>query len=339
MNSKYQNILRGFFISTIIILSAWGAVDIFTFSKSENLPDEKYQARRDSTYAFYALPVPKEINFAGETVPVENFDVRESLDQEFLKVAYWHSEFFLYLKKAHRYFQIVEPILKAQNIPEDFKYLMITESGMRNVSSPAGAKGFWQFMTPTAKSYGMQINREVDERYNLEKATVGACKYLKEAYQKYGSWTMAAASYNVGTGNLDKQIAGQGTDNYYDLLLNSETGRYVYRVLAVKTIMQNPRAYGFNFRKKDLYPLIDTKIITTDTTNIDLVKFAKKHGTNYKILRILNPWLRSDKLTNSAQKTYKIKVPANNGRSKDYFADDPKKNELVNTVEYNELTN
>lgn len=338
MSTKQQNFLRTFFIITITVLSVWGAVDIFTFSSSQVHPqkaknNKAYQSIMDSNYAFYALPIPHEMNFAGEAVPVNNFDVRESLDQEFLKVAYWHSEFFLYLKKAHRYFQIVGPILKKNNIPDDFKYLMVTESGMRHVASPAGAKGFWQFMTSTARSYGLEVNSEVDERYNLEKATEAACKYLQEAYNRYGNWTLAAASYNVGIGNLNKQISRQNTENYYDMLLNTETGRYVYRVLAVKTIMQNPQAFGFYFRKKDLYPLIETKTITTDSTNINLVNFAAEHKTNYKILRILNPWLKSNRLRNSARKTYKIKIPQTGARSKDYFAGEPDKNKFVNSVE------
>lgn len=330
-----RKLMRGFLIFTVTLLAAWGAIDIFTSAKNTGKPDENQPKQNsNNTFASFAYELPKEMTFAGEQIPLQNYDVRESLDQELLKVAYWHSEMFSYLKKSYRFFPIVEPILKANGIPEDFKYLMVTESGMRNVTSPAGAKGFWQFMEETATSYGMTVNKEIDERYDLEKATVGACKYLKEAYNRYGSWTLAAASYNVGQGNLNKQIRGQGTDDYYDMFLNVETARYIYRIAAVKLVMQNPQSYGYYFRKTDLYPIIDTKTISTDTVLIDLTKFAKQNGTNYKVFKLLNPWLRADIITNSAKKTYKFVVPTEKGRSKDYFAGETDDEYLENAEVY-----
>ncbi len=300
--------------SIIVVLAILGAINIFTFSKNGVLHDSLYTQKIDSTYAVYAMPIPEETDFAGERMPLENFDVRESLDLEILKVSYWHSELFLYLKRAKRFFPDIERILKENGIPDDFKYLAVAESGLVNAVSPAGAKGYWQFLESTAKSYDLTVNKEVDERYHFEKSTKAACRFLKDAYQKYGNWTMAAASYNVGQGNIDKQITKQKQKSYYDLLLNKETSRYIFRTVAIKLIMSDPHKYGFRFREKDLYPKIPVYEIEVDSTISNITAFAIKHNTNYKILKYLNPWLRKNTLTNTSKKKYKIKIPQKNAR-------------------------
>jgi hypothetical protein len=215
----------------------------------------------------------------------------------------------LFFKKANKYFPIIEPILKKNNIPDDFKYLALIESGLDNVVSPAGAAGFWQILKGTAREHGLEVNLAIDERYNLEKSTEVACDYLQDAYDKFGSWTMAAASYNMGKNGARRRIAKQGTNNYYNLHLNSETGRYVFRIIAVKEIMKNPKKYGFMFRKKDLYAMPVYKTIEIDSTISNLNDFAKSHEINYKLLKQFNPWLRTSSLPDKSRRKYILKIP------------------------------
>ena len=256
-----------------------------------------------------SIQIPKKLEFAGEKVPVENFDVYESLDRELSINAFWHSQTILFIKKANRFFSIIEPILKKHNVPDDFKYMAVAESGLMNAVSPSGAKGYWQFLEPTAKEYGLEINNEIDERYNIEKSTEAACKFLNKSYEKYNNWTLAAASYNFGRKNLNKQIERQKSNNYYNLILGEETGRYVFRILAIKMILSNPHKYGFNINNKDLYPIIPTYKVTIDSSVTDFAKFAQDLSINYKILKIFNPWLRENFLTNKNKKTYEIIIP------------------------------
>ena len=213
------------------------------------------------------------------------------------------------LKSAHKYFPIIEPILLEYEVPDDFKYLALIESGLENVISPAGATGFWQIMRETAKEFGMEVNSEIDERYHLEKSTILACKFLSKAKEKFGSWTLAAAAYNMGRAGLQKQINRQKVNTYYDLLLNNETSRYVFRILAVKDIVENPKKYGFHLREKDLYDHAPTYTVSVDTTVNHWANFAHQHDINYKILKRYNPWLRQNYLTNSKRKVYKIDIP------------------------------
>ena len=215
----------------------------------------------------------------------------------------------LYLKRANKYFPIIEPILKQNNIPDDFKYLALIESGLENVVSPAGAAGFWQFMKGTAKDYGMEVNSEVDERYNLEISTLAACQYLQKSYNKFGNWTMAAASYNVGINGLSNRSKTQKSNNYYDLYLPNETSRYVFRILVVKEILENPTKYGFIFREKDLYNYPKTIKMELNKLNVNLPEYALEIGVNYKILKQYNPWLRSETLINKNGKTYTLTIP------------------------------
>lgn len=248
--------------------------------------------------------------FAGETLPLDNFDVRERLDRELTVNAYWHSSTLQHIKQAARYFPIIEKILAENGVPDDFKYLAVAESSLNNVSSPAGAKGIWQFMERTAESYGLEVNREIDERYHLEKATRAACEYLKEKYAAFGSWTLAAAAYNMGESGLREEMDAQQTNNYYDLNLNSETSRYVFRIVAIKEILSNPAKYGFVLEDQDLYPpLYDFKTIKVDTTIENLGVFARQQGTTYRMLKVYNPWMLSSRLPNSSRRTYVIRVP------------------------------
>ncbi len=303
------------FASLIIILIIF---NLFSYSKLRN---ENESVNIDSTkinYGVHSLPIPKKLDFAGEQVPVKNFDVRESLDREILKVSYWHSEMILYLKRANRFFPIVEPILKKQGIPDDFKYLMVAESGMMNVVSPAKAEGYWQFLSKTGRANGLQINSEVDERYHLKKSTKAACRYLKKRYKKFGSWSMAAAAYNAGDGGVQKYLNYQKVKSYYDLAMFPETARYMYRILAMKLIMENPNIYGFHLKKKDLYPQIPTYEVKMDSSITNMVVFAKKYNINYKLLKIFNPWLRAHQLTNKYKKKYIINIPKKGARSKKY---------------------
>ena len=259
---------------------------------------------------FTAVEIPDSVFFAGEKMPLNQFDVKEALDRELLSNAYFHSQTIRYIKLAPRYFSIIEPILKEKGIPDDFKYLAVAEGGFNpRAESPANAVGFWQFLKGTAQEYGLEINGEIDERYNVEKSTNAACEYLKNAYDLYGSWTMVAASYNAGMNGVNRQIVRQKTENYYDLLLVEETQRYVYRIVALKLILENPEKYNFNISDEEKYPLIKTKTIEINTPVADFADFAAKYGLSYKQLKDFNPWLRENKLTNAGRKTYKIKIP------------------------------
>jgi hypothetical protein len=235
------------------------------------------------------------------------------MDRELLVNTYWQSNGFLLLKRAHKYFPIIEPILEAYGVPDDFKYLALIESGLQNVTSTAGAKGFWQIMKSTAKEYGLEVNANVDERYNLILSTKVACEYLLKAKQRFGSWTLAAASYNAGMNGIASELERQSVDNYYDMLLGQETGRYVFRIVALKEITNNAKKYGFNYTDDDLYNYPPTFSVEVDTAVSDFVQFAEGFGINYKQLKIHNPWLRETFLNNKSRKKYNIEIPEING--------------------------
>ncbi|PZR12625.1 MAG: murein transglycosylase [Flavobacterium psychrophilum] len=252
---------------------------------------------------------PTEIDFAGEKTPLNISDVAERFDRELLINANLDATTKIIIKRANRAFPVIEPILKKNGIPDDFKYLAVIESGLVNVVSPAGAKGVWQFMPDTARERGLEVNDIVDERYDLKKSTEAACTYLQNAYKKFGSWTLAAASYNGGVTGVNKQITFQGVTNYYDLLLTDETARYVFRILALKEIMQHPEKYNFIMQQNELYQTIPVKTVDVSSSIPDLAVFAKDQGINYKILKIHNPWLRDRKLDVAAGKGYIIEIP------------------------------
>ncbi len=293
-------------VLTTIILVSFGFLTFFTY---DGMSDDNFQLVFNDKYHIYALNLPEAPTFAEEPVPMRDPEIQERLDRELLVNTYWQSQTMLFFKRANRYFEIIEPILKKNNIPEDFKYLALIESGLTNVVSPAGATGFWQIMESTGKQYGLEITKEVDERYHIEKSTEAACRYLREAHESLGSWTLAAASYNMGITGIKNQLERQRGSSYYDLTLNSETGRYVFRLLAVKEIIENPEKYGYHFREKDLYPVIPTKTVTVDTAVTNFGSFAQHFGINYRILKYHNPWLRYDYLPNTSGKKYFIEIP------------------------------
>lgn len=257
----------------------------------------------------YSPPIPDTLEFCGERVPLDDFDVRERIDREFLVNTYWHSAMLLYIKRSNRWFPLIEQILKKNGVPDDFKYLAVAESGLTNAVSSEGAAGFWQLMEPAAKKYGLEVNKEIDERYNAAKSTQAACDYLKEAYAKFGSWTLTAASYNNGINGIENQIGRQQTKNYYNMYLNEETYRFVARIVSIKEIFKNPHKYGFYFSQNDLYPRFDTYDVKVNYPVKDFAQFAKKYGINYKILKIFNPWLRDSFLKNKSRKTYVLEIP------------------------------
>ncbi|WP_295179062.1 lytic transglycosylase domain-containing protein [uncultured Christiangramia sp.] len=262
-----------------------------------------------TSYRIKALPVPENLDFAGEPVPLEDPDVYERMDRELLVNTYWQSNALLLIKRANKFFPIIEPVLEEEGIPDDFKYLAVIESGLTQAVSPAKAVGFWQILEGTGKEYGLEINSNVDERYNIEKSTRVAADYLKKAKARFGSWTLAAASYNAGQYGVDKQLDRQKVDEYYELLLGEETGRYVFRILALKEIMNNPEKYGFDYEEEDLYAPIQLNKIKVDTAVENFPNFAREFGINYKTLKIHNPWLRDDHLNNSSRRTYYIEIP------------------------------
>ena len=271
--------------------------------------DENFEKKIINDYNVYALQVPDYLDFAGEAVPLKNPDILERMDKELLVNTYWQSNGLLMFKRARKYFPIIEPILAKNGIPDDFKYLAVIESGLTNAKSPAGASGFWQIMSATGKENGLEVNDNVDERYNLEKATEVACQYLKNAKENLGSWTLAAAAYNAGNAGMSRRLNDQKVNGYYDLLLGEETGRYVFRIVALKEILSHPNKYGFNFRDKDLYSTVPTYKVAVDTAVSDFSQFAKQFGINYKILKIHNPWLRENVLNNKSRKQYYIDIP------------------------------
>ena len=282
---------------------------LFVYAIQEAPTDENFEKKLINDYNVYALQIPENLDFAGEAMPLKSPDIYERMDKELLVNTYWQSNGLLMFKRAKKYFPIIEPILKKHGIPDDFKYLAVIESGLTNAVSPAGARGVWQIMPATAKENGLEVNENVDERYHIAKSTEVACKYLLKSKEELGSWTLAAAAYNAGNSGISKYLKEQNVSNYYDLLLGEETGRYVFRIVALKEIMTNPAKYGFNFREKDLYNNVPTYNVQVNTEVTDFTKFAEKYGINYKILKIHNPWLREPKLNNKTGKSYAIEIP------------------------------
>lgn len=271
-------------------------------------PEPKTTGTGHPVYEPFELP--SELTFAGEKVPLDRFDVSESLDRELLSNAYFHSQTIRFIKSAPRYFSIIEPILKEYGIPDDLKYLAVAESNLNEKSvSPAGAVGLWQLLKTTAQEYGLEVNNEIDERYHIEKSTVAACKFLKSAYQRFGSWALVAAAYNAGRTFTVNQMGKQKSSSYYDLALGEETARYVFRILSLKLILSNYEAYGFKVRDDQKYPIIKSRLVDVSGSVSDWADFAEKHGISYKMLKMFNPWLRDKALVNTSKKTYQIKIP------------------------------
>jgi hypothetical protein len=260
-----------------------------------------------------SVPVPEQADFCGETIALDRLDLRERFDREINTFTYLHATTMLYLKRANRFFPILEPLLKKNGIPDDFKYLCLIESNLDiRALSPANAAGFWQLLEGTGKDYGLEITSEVDERYHIEKATEAACRYFKDAFAKYGNWTNVAVSYNAGMGKISSALSSQKVNSALDLLLVSESSRYLFRILAIKQLFENPYKYGFILKKEDLYPLVPVQRVIVTQTIDDFASFAQGYSLNYMLLKEFNPWLRDTKLTVLPGKTYEIAIPAIN---------------------------
>lgn len=297
------------------IITLFGVISLCSFfiygvqNNNSNSPQNNKIQQYNNDYNVYAIDVPSKLNFAGETVPLKKPDVYERMDRELLVNTYWQSNGLLLIKRSHKYFPIIEPILKQYNVPDDFKYLAVIESGLTQAVSSARAVGFWQILRNTGRELGLEVNTNVDERYHIEKATHAACKYLLKSKEKFGSWTLAAAAYNAGNGGIQKKLNEQKVTNYYDLLLGQETGRYVFRIIAIKQILTHTKDHGFNFQKKHLYTLRPSYKIEIDTPVNNLPDFANRFGITYKELKLYNPWLREKHLNNSSRKKYTFKIP------------------------------
>jgi membrane-bound lytic murein transglycosylase D len=297
-------------ISLVLALFAYLKVPSATVTREYvaaepmNLPPQ--MSFRDSIRLF---DIPKELDFAGERVPLESVDILERLEREIYVNAYWESNMIMLLKRSAKYLPQIEQMLKENGIPDDFKYLAIAESALMNVGSPAGARGFWQILESTGKEYGLEISKDVDERYHFEKSTLAAARYFNKAHAKFGDWTAVAASYNMGQNGFSKRQQEQLNHNFYDLYLNDETSRYLFRILAFKVIFENPGAFGYHLRESDYYKNPTLKSIRVDEDIKDLPTWAKSHGSTYKELKLYNPWLRSRDLNVKRGRFYEIQLP------------------------------
>ena len=303
----------------ILILFLGGVVLYFNIVREEPVQEVIFVNEQSGEQTRITIPeftrvklfdLPQGVNFAGEPVPLDQNDIIERFEREIYVNAYWNSNTIMIMKRAGKYLPLIEPILANHGIPEDFKYVALVESGLMNVVSPAGARGFWQFMDNTAKELNLEVSPDVDERYHLEKATEAACLYLKKAYGRFGNWTSVAASYNMGITGLSKRKNEQQVPDYYNLLLNEETSRYLFRILAFKELFENPKEYGYEMEKKQLYSMPQIKEYQVDKTIDDLAAWAIQHKSNYKELKLYNPWLRTNKLPIKKDKSYVIKLPA-----------------------------
>jgi membrane-bound lytic murein transglycosylase D len=298
--------LKYILISFIVLLVC--GTCIYAVKEIRN-QDQDYRIQFARHYRIFSPEVPAKMDFAGENVPIDRFYVRESFDREIMAITFMHSATITMFKRACRWFPVIEPILKRNGIPDDFKYLALAESNLGNVVSSSGAEGFWQFLKGTGLKYGLEITEEVDERYNVEKATEAACQYFKTGFKEYGTWTLTAASYNRGIDGVGKAVEKQRTSDYYDLSLVDETARYLFRILAIKQVYNHPTQYGFYLRQSDFYPPLSTYTVVVDSSITDLPAFAKKLKISYRILKEFNPWLRRYTLANKTGKKYILNLP------------------------------
>lgn len=326
-----------FLIIAGISISAAGLFYFFTPEKG--ISDKQYRDAFRRNYKIFSVPVPAKISFAGDEVPLNIFYVHEALDRELLVNTYWHNKTVLLFKRAHRWFPVIEPILEENGVPDDFKYLAVIESGLTNAVSPSGAAGFWQFLEGTAKDFGLEVDKIVDERYHVLKSTEAACKYFNKSYEKFGDWTLVAAAYNGGNRRIQEELEEQGADNYYDLLLSEETSRYIFRILALKTIFEHPSHYGFYLRERDFYPPVPVREVRVDKDVKSLVSFAKEQGIPYKVLKYFNPWLRDRNLKVKKGRHYVISIPGNDYRDYESLIEDMDNDTVVyrDTLEFKEL--
>jgi membrane-bound lytic murein transglycosylase D len=296
-------------ISSALNYFAGAVLTLFVLGQLSFISNENKRIENEDKWQPPSLP--EQLSFAGEAVPLDRWDVKERLDREVLFNFYGQANILFLLKLSNRYFPTISERLKANGVPDDFKYLCVAESNLiPSAISRAGAVSFWQFMKGTAPGYNLMVNSEVDERYDVEKATDAACKYFKQAYAKFGSWTAAAASYNCGQGGYNGQASFQKTTNYYDLLLPEETNRYIFRILAFKHLLENAEKLGFTLKEEEKYVPVPFKLVQVNSSIPNLAQFAIDNGSTYKALRLMNPWLRGKSLTVTGGKVYNIKFPA-----------------------------
>lgn len=300
------------YILTILLAVCIGAVlPILTGSSQLN---RQHSVQSEVPYCVTPPDVPEQATFDGETIDLRRYDRHERMDRELMAFTFMHSSTLLMIKRANRYFPIIEPILKANGIPDDFKYLMVIESSLNTLArSPSGAVGLWQIMPATGREFGLEVNDNIDERYDIKKATLAACKYFKQAYAKYGDWMAVSAAYNAGQGRISSQLDQQLASHAMDLWLVEETSRYMFRLLAAKEVFSNPQRFGFLLKKEHLYPPIPYKEVTVNTNIENLGEYAKQNGITYAQLRDANPWLREPSLKNKSGKQYVIQIPTQKG--------------------------
>lgn len=304
-----RNTLK-FFVGGLLLGA--GMISLIAFNKIDK-SEETVEVKQDGRlqYKWYSPQLPAKVSFAGEPVPLDRWEVRERYDRELLMNYYMHGSLMYILKLSYRQFPIIEKELKANGIPDDFKYLCVAESNLQNLTSKAGAQGYWQFMNETAPTFGLEVTSEVDERYNLKKATQAACQYFLQAHKKFGSWTAAAASYNCGMGGYNGHATFQGSNDYYDIALPEETNRYIFRILAFKNLISTAPAWGYILNPEDVYHPLKVKTLMVDTAITNLASFAEANGSSYKMLKVMNPWLRARNLPARKGKTYEIELPMN----------------------------
>jgi len=296
--------LNNIIIATLAVLTACVTEEATAVNGSDAISNSPAFARTVSP------DIPEKIVFAGQTINLDRADMYERMDRELTSVCYTHGNTMLILKRANKYFPAMAPVLRKNGVPEDFLYLACVESSLnQRAYSPAKAAGMWQFIPSTAKEYGLEVNDYVDERYHIGKATAAACRYFRKAYSRYGNWESVAASYNGGMSRISKELESQGADSSFDIYLTEETSRYMFRILAIKLLMENPAQYGFRLRRENLYYPADTKTVTVSGPIDDLPSWAREHGTDYATLRELNPWLRAKSLPNKTGKAYHILLP------------------------------
>ena len=283
---------------------------------------ENYPAYRNNNFNVFGLNIPRNLDFCGENIPINDYAIKENLDAEFFSNRYWKSSASFFFGKAQKWFPYIEPILKREGVPDDFKYVAVIESHLTNATSPMGAAGFWQLVPGTAVNYGLIVNNNVDERLDVEKSTTAACKLIKEAFRIFKNWTLAAAAYNLGIGGIQNELTKQKSNNYFDLMLNKETGSFVYRILAYKTLFANPEHFGIQKRTLKYFNKIPVKIFKVDSSITDLKYFAKTINSNVQIIKLFNPWLLGDKLINTDKHIFEFKIPKkNNGDYSAYYND------------------
>lgn len=304
---------KNIILTAVLAVAILGYIPLLTGSTSVG---EYESPKSEVPYSVTPPHVPAEAEFAGQTIDITRYDRRERMDRELMAFTYMHSTTMLIIKRANRYFPVVEPILKANGVPDDFKYLMVVESSLNTQArSPAGACGMWQFMQSTGREYGLEVNNNVDERYNIAKATASACKYLKDSYARYGDWVTVAAAYNAGNGRISGELSKQEGVNAMDLWLVEETSRYMFRIMAAKMVLENPKRYGFLLKKEHLYPPIPYEELKITTAIPDLAEFAKQKGVSYAQLKDANPWLRGRSLDNKSGRAYTLLIPGKEGMS------------------------